>query len=434
MRYFQFPANFLNKIFTNPLTVLGAIMLGTIIGLHDKPLANMVAPLGKIYLSALQMSVVPLIVVMITCSIARFMQSKGLKTSVSYILLIFFIGLIISTFIGGLCATIFRPGSNIDETMLANIMKDAASSMIREIDLKTPIEADAFQNLNQFISELIPKNFFSALAEGKILQIVIFTIILGTAIGALSGTSQKNLLNLFESTQRALQKILSWLSVVLPIGVLGLMADQVSKVDLSLLLVMTNFICSLTFAFFSLIFLSSLIIWANFRGGYLESVRVMWTTIVVALTTRNSFLAMSEATDSFTARLKFDSLTTNLLLPLGITICRYGNVLYFSFTAVFIAQIYNVPLTFSTYYVILFGSIIAGIATSGATGVASIALISIVLEPLGLPLGAVFMLLITVDVIADPLRTLAIIYPNCAATSFIARREDSASIKNQFFK
>ncbi|MBN9412981.1 MAG: cation:dicarboxylase symporter family transporter [Candidatus Paracaedimonas acanthamoebae] len=421
MRY----SSFATKILTNPLTVLGAIIFGTIIGLYDKQLADMIAPIGKIYLSALQMSVVPLIIVMITCSIARFMHSKGLKTSVSYILFIFSIGLIISTFLGGLCATIFGPGSHIDETMLANIMKDAASSMIREVDLNTPIEANAFQNLNQFISELLPKNFFSALAEGKILQIVIFTIILGTAIGSLNAPSQKSLLNLFESTQKALQKILSWLSIVLPFGVLGLMADQISKVDLSLLLIMTNFICSLTFAFFSLIFLSSLIIWANFKGSYLESIRVMYTTIVVALTTRNSFLAMSEATDAFTAKLKFDSLTTNLLLPLGITICRYGNVLYFSFTAVFIAQIYNVPLTFSTYYVIFFGSIIAGIATSGATGVASIALISIVLEPLGLPLGAVFVLLITVDVIADPLRTLAIIYPNCAATSYIAKKENS---------
>ncbi|MBN9343460.1 MAG: hypothetical protein BGO76_02840 [Caedibacter sp. 38-128] len=421
--------NFLNKILTNPFTVLGAIILGTIIGLHDKQLANMIAPLGKIYLSALQMSVVPLIIVMITCSIARFIQSKSSKTSISRILLVFFIGLVISTFIGGLCAIIFGPGSNINETMLANIMKDSASSMIREVDLKTPIETDAFQNLNQFISDLIPKNFFAALAEGNILQIVIFTIILGTAIGSLNNSSQESLLNIFESTQRALQKILSWLSIVLPIGVLGLMAEQISKVDLSILLVMTNYICSLTFAFFSLIFLSSLIIWANFRGEYLESIRVMYTTIVVALTTRNSFLAMSEATDALTSKLKFDPLTTNLLLPLGITICRYGNVLYFSFTAIFIAQLYNVPLTFSTYYIIICGSIIAGIATSGATGVASIALISIILEPLGLPLGAVFVLLITVDVIADPLRTLAIIYPNCAATSLLAKKEDLTSLK-----
>lgn len=418
---------FLTKILTNPFTVLMALILGTFIGLYDKQLASIISPLGKIYLAALQMSVVPLIIVMITCSIARFMQLKSLKISVSYIITIFFSGLIISTFIGGLCATIFGPGSNIDEAMLANIMKDAASSLIHEVDLKTPIETNAFQNLNQFISELLPKNFFAALAEGKILQIVIFTIILGTAIGSLNKSSHEGLLNIFESTQKALQKILSWLSAILPIGVLSLMAEQIASVNLSLLFVMTNFLCSLTFAFFCLIFLSSLIIWINFKGNYLESVRVMCTTIVVALTTRNSFLAMSEATDAFTTKLKFEALTTNLLLPLGITICRYGNVLYFAFTTVFIVQLYNVPLTFSTYYIIFFGSIIAGIATSGATGVASIALISIVLEPLGLPLGAIFILLLTVDVIADPLRTLAIVYPNCAATSFIARKEEPSS-------
>ncbi len=420
-------SHFLKKFFMNPLTVLAAIFLGIMVGIHEKELAHIISPLGKIYLSALQMSVVPLIIVMITCSIARFIQSKGLKVSISYIFIIFLLGLIISTIIGLLCAAIFEPGNNINEKMLAKIMKESASSMIREVDLQTSIEPDAFQNFNQFISELIPKNFFAALAEGKILQIVIFTIILGTAIGSLESTSQKILLTLFESTQKALQTILSWLTFVLPLGVFSLMADQISKIDLSLLFVMTNFICSVTFAFFILIFLSSLIIWANFKGNYLESLIVMGTTAIVALTTRNSFLAMSEATEAFTSKLKFDPITTNLLLPLGITICRYGNVLYFAFTAVFIAQLYNVPLTFITYNVILFGSIIAGITTSGATGVASIALISIVLEPLGLPLGAVFVLLIAVDVIIDPLRTLAIVYPNCAATSLFAKRETYAS-------
>ncbi|OJX12295.1 MAG: hypothetical protein BGO77_03865 [Caedibacter sp. 37-49] len=417
----------LKKVFTNPCSVLGGIFLGIMVGIHEKDLAYLISPLGKIYLSALQMSVVPLIIVMITCSIARFIQSKGLKVSISYILLVFLLGLIISTMIGLLCAAIFEPGHNINEKMLAKIMKDSASSMIREVDLQTSIELDAFQNFNQFISELIPKNFFAALAEGKILQIVIFTIILGTAIGSIESSSQKVLLALFENTQKALQTILSWLTFVLPLGVFSLMADQISKIDLSLLFVMTNFICSLTFAFFILIFLSSIIIWVNFKGKYLESISVMGTTAIVALTTRNSFLAMSEATEAFTAKLKFDPITTNLLLPLGITICRYGNVLYFAFTAVFIAQLYNVPLTFITYNVILFGSIIAGITTSGATGLASIALISIVLEPLGLPLGAVFVLLIAVDVIIEPLRTLAIVYPNCAATSFFAKNKKYAS-------
>lgn len=72
---------FLIKILTNPLTVLMALILGTFIGLYDKQLADIISPLGKIYLAALQMSVVPLILVMITCSIARFMQLKSLKIS-----------------------------------------------------------------------------------------------------------------------------------------------------------------------------------------------------------------------------------------------------------------------------------------------------------------------------------------------------------------
>jgi hypothetical protein len=111
------------------------------------------------------------------------------------------------------------------------------------------------------------------------------------------------------------------------------------------------------------------------------------------------------------------------MVPLGVTICRYGSVIYFSLATMFVAQLYDTPLDAQAYAIILIGSIFAGMATSGASGVLTLAMMLLVLEPLGLPFEAVLVLFIAIDPIIDPLRTLLIVYVACATSALISGKE-----------
>jgi len=92
--------------------------------------------------------------------------------------------------------------------------------------------------------------------------------------------------------------------------------------------------------------------------------------------------------------------------------------------ALFVAQLYGVDMNISRYGIVVVGSVFAGMATAGASGIATLNLLSIVLGPLGLPLEAVLIIFIAIDAIADPLRTMLIIITNMAANALIVPKTD----------
>ncbi|NEP46452.1 MAG: dicarboxylate/amino acid:cation symporter, partial [Okeania sp. SIO2H7] len=96
------------------------------------------------------------------------------------------------------------------------------------------------------------------------------------------------------------------------------------------------------------------------------------------------------------------------------------SVIYFAIGSVFVMQLYDTPITIGNIMIVVVGSIFAGMATSGVTGILTLTMLGIVLEPLQLPLEAVLVLFVAIDPIMDPFRTLGIVHTGIAATSVIA--------------
>jgi hypothetical protein len=122
-------------------------------------------------------------------------------------------------------------------------------------------------------------------------------------------------------------------------------------------------------------------------------------------------------------KMRFDSNSVNLTLPLGMTLGRFGNIFYFGIAVFFVAQIYGTSLGFMHYMIIFIGVMFAGTATAGASGIVTLSVISIILGPLSLPVEAVLVIFMAIDPIIDPFRTFIIVYINMAAASLIAKRE-----------
>ena len=118
----------------------------------------------------------------------------------------------------------------------------------------------------------------------------------------------------------------------------------------------------------------------------------------------------------------FERESVSLMLPLGITIGRYGNIVYFALASLFVIQLYDQPLSAAGFAIVVIGSVFAGIATAGSSGILTLAMIGIVLGPLGLPVEAVLIVMMAVDAVIDPMRTFLIVYVNIAATALIVRR------------
>lgn len=415
--------NKIKRVIKSPYMIFVGLAIGFYIGIFHKSTGKIVEPFGQIYLAALQMSIIPLVFVSVSTSIANLLSANQAPAFLKHMLKVFVPMLILSSFIGMVFAMVMKPGENISHMEDFNKIMNNSGIMARVITLTDPIELDNAKGLLNFLREAVPSNIFAAVSEGKILQLIIFTIFFSVALGYIKEEYRKTIINLFNVLMSVFQIIIAAVVKLLPVGVCFLVAGQLSNISAEVIFVMLKFVvmsCATLLFFF---FLASIFMWRNSGVSYLKSISMMRDPIFVSLTTNSSIAAMPAAISSLIENFKFDRSATNLIMPLGIVTCRYGNIIYFSFATIFIAQLYSLPLDTYSYLIILLGAIVGGLTTSGATGVVTLSMMNIVLEPLGLPFGAVLVLFIAVDPIIDPLRTLLIVYVNSAATALIAKRE-----------
>ena len=185
-------------------------------------------------------------------------------------------------------------------------------------------------------------------------------------------------------------------------------------------LVIFVYVSSLT-----LITFYSIIIYTRVGGPFIRIVRALKETLIVAIGTSNSYAAIPSAIRGLHNELKIDKDTTNLVIPLGISINPHGTVLHFAVSTMFMAQLYSKEISLNFLFIVLLGSILAGLAATGAPGLAALGMISLVLEPLELPFSVAVILLAAIDPILDPILTVVNVHANCASTAVVARIDKS---------
>ncbi|HUX20485.1 MAG TPA: cation:dicarboxylase symporter family transporter, partial [Spirochaetia bacterium] len=369
------------------------------------------------------------IVSAIISSVAGLAKSTGIRDFLLRMILVFVGMLVAASLAGTLGGIIGHPGSGLDEqtrNTLGSIVKTKQSqySPDLELSLSAPAVHQPKQGLIDFIVQIVPRNIFSALSSGRALALIFFSIVFGIAIGVLRGEQGESLIALFDGLFKAFQKIISWLMIVLPIGLICLLADQIASTGIQILLAMLKFILIFYVVGIVVFLIDVLIIWQRSRERLGVVLKALLDPIIVSLVTRSSFATLPTAIKSLEQKLGFYERSTNLFLSLGMTLGRFGNIIYFSIAALFVAQLYGVNMDLSRYAIVVVGSLFAGLATAGASGIATLNLLSIVLGPLGLPIEAVLIIFIAIDAIADPLRTMLIVLTNMAANALIVPKAD----------
>jgi proton glutamate symport protein len=170
----------------------------------------------------------------------------------------------------------------------------------------------------------------------------------------------------------------------------------------------------------------AVIAWAS-GSGLIRAAQAIREPLLLAMATRSSITCIPSAMTALTRDLGYDTTRVQLLLPLGITLFRFGPVLYYAFTTIFVSQLYGISISPVGYVLVLAGAILTGLASAGTTGVLTISLLGVIFQPLGLPLEAALALLVTVDPVIDIFRTASIVVPNLAAVAVIYRGDDHAS-------
>ncbi|MEM6519151.1 MAG: cation:dicarboxylase symporter family transporter [Cyanobacteria bacterium P01_C01_bin.70] len=406
----------------SPWSILISVIVGVYVGTSLPVVATAIAPIGNLYLGLLKMCVLPILLSAISNSLGRLMQSQNAKHYIQRILVVFPTAMLAMSGLAAVIAAITGPGRNLSTATLESLGGLVNQSSIDlEVSLSGPLPVEeSGVNIASFFVNMVPENIFLALSEGQTLKVLIFAIVFGVSLGLVKGSKTDSLFDILDSFYRAFNQVIHWLTYLLPIGLCSLLATQLSKIGLDVLLSMANFVVVMLAIFVAVYAIATGAISWRAQRSPLVVLRALKDPTILALATTSSLACLPAAIASLHEDLHFDRQTTDLVTPLSITLCRFGSIIYFAAATMFVVQLYQKPLNLSMILILIVGSVFAGMATSGVTGILTLTMLGLVLDPLKLPLDAVLVLFVAIDPIINPFRTLSIVQTGMATTAMIA--------------
>ncbi|MCW4153006.1 dicarboxylate/amino acid:cation symporter [Halomonas sp. 18H] len=383
--------------------ILAGLALGVLAGALMGEQASVFKPIGDIFINAIKMLIVPLVFSTLVVGITAMRDPQkmgriGARTIALYLLTTAF-----AIAIGLLASWIFQPGVGLDMTF------------------ESGVEAKEAPSLTEILVGLVPQNPIDALANGNILQIIVFAIGLGISL-TLIGEKGEPVVKVFESFADAMVKLTNIVMAFAPFGVFGLIAHVSGNYGLEVLLPLAKVIgvAYLASALHVLLVYSGLLALIGrlnplrYLQGILDALVVAYSsasssgTLPVSLRCARNNLGVSEGVAGF-------------VLPVGATINMDGTAIYQGVVAVFIAQLLGVDLSMADYGMIIVTGTLASIGTAGVPG-AGLVMLSIVMAQIGLPLEAIAVIA-GIDRILDMARTSVNVAGDLMVTTLVGKSE-----------
>jgi Na+/H+-dicarboxylate symporter len=413
----------LKTFLTSPWTILGSIVVGVLAGVYAPAFSMNFESIGGIYISLLKVVVLPFLLATILVGIIGLLQKEGSQTLIRKIIVGFVSSMFLAAVIG--VGTVVVTGSEMTpekKTQLGALVNSKDTGTDLNITLKEPMPVVAEVSAGKMAEKFIPENIFNTLNNGESLKIVIFCLIFGVALGHLKTEGQKMLVEVLKSIQQASISIFKFLNYFLPVALLAMISAQVGKVGVGIFMTMFDFVMQQFIGGLLVVIAGTVVIWWRSGLSLATVVKETKETLIVAISSRSSLACIPYAQEAL-HKLKFDKGGVELTVPLSFTVNRIGSIVYYAIATVFIANIYDAPLGFTGLIVVLFGSILAGLASAGTTGILTVATVAVVCDLLKLPSEAVLVLLIAVDPLMDMIRTASHVHGNVAVTAFVCDKE-----------
>ena len=363
---------------------LGAAMTGNPV-LHA--IARESAPLGKLFINAIKMVVIPLVVTVIFVSIARLGDPRKLGKIGGLTLGFYWITLI--------------PAIVIGMAVMAVGLKFAPDIKMPAVEAMT---LPKLQSIPDFIISLVPPNPFAAAASGTILPLIVFTALLAAASGTLPKERRERMVTGAEDISEALIKLVWWILYTAPIGIFGLIAPATALLGWGLIQSLGVFIVSvfaglailLCLVYMPLLFLIAKMRPVKFLKGTMGATSIAFSTTSTAT-------AIPVSLEEATQNLGVSETVADLVIPLGASMYRPGSALFQGAAIVFLAHLYGVPIPLAAVGAAVFATFMVSLTVAPVPS-SSIVTMAPALDAVGVPTaGLAFML--GIDRIPDMMRS-----------------------------
>ncbi len=346
--------------------IFGALVLGVIVGVIWGPGSENIAWVGDLFIRLIRMVVVPLVFVTLVSGVVAMgdpskLGSLGVKT-----LAIYMFTTLAAISIGLFLAAILQPGVGVD------------------LSLAVPGEVQEAIPLSERLMSIVPSNPFAAMAEGNILAIIFFALLVGVSLLTI-GDRGKPLADLMEAGAETMLKITHWVMEVAPFGVFALIAYVSGTQGAAALLdVITLAMAVVLGCVAHMVLVHGLLIMKfMLKLSPVTFFRGARDAMLVAFSTSSSSATLPVSMSVAEENLGIRPVVASTVLPLGATINMDGTALYVGIVSVFAAQAFGIELTLADYVLVAGSTTLVSVGTAAVPG-ASLFLMAAVMETIGI--------------------------------------------------
>lgn len=363
--------------------------------------------IGQVFLRAIKMLVVPLVFISIVNGAAGIGDIKKLGRIGGRTLVFYMTTTAVGISIALLVASVINPGQTDGLDLSAVVTQEV------EINEAVPI-VDVFL-------DMVPTNPVSSMVNANMLQLIVFALLIGVALSAL-GEKAEYVSKLFSELNEIMMKLVSFVMLLAPIGVFGLIAVTFANEGLDAIYALGKYFATVILVLFIHAIITYGGILKIFTGlSPIRFFKNFFPAISVAFSTATSSGSLPITMDVSEENLGVSKNISSFTLPLGATINMDGTAIMQGVATIFIAQIYGIELTFMQILTVIFTATLASIGTAGVPGVGLI-MLSMVLQSVNIPVEGIG-LIMGIDRLLDMTRTAVNVTGDAVCSLIIAKKE-----------
>ena len=304
----------------------------------------------------------------------------------------------------------------VDDRMIANIgalIGQSADNIDVEFAVDPRHTPANVPNNETGIFSVIPTNIFAALSSNDSLRVLCFALIFGVGMVLTERKSGHSIFAALQHVQAVCITIFDWFGLLMPIGIVALIAPQVALLGPEAFSVLALF----AYAFLATGFLllsAAVLFSAVSLGAPLGAVfSALLKPMMLGASTRNTLVCIPSALEALKDDLSVKRETCDLFVPVGFATVRFGTILYFIVATLFVGVLMGRSFSALDLGMVAVFSIAASFATLGLNGIAALSPLAMVLRPFGLSYEIAVPLMMVVDPIAELLRVMLNVTINC---------------------
>jgi DAACS family dicarboxylate/amino acid:cation (Na+ or H+) symporter len=358
---------------------------------------------GSIFISLLQLMVVPLVLVSLVCGVTALGDLRALGRVGGKTLGLYLITTAIAIIFALTIATLVSPGEGFELS-----------------EQEISYEGSEAPALSDVLIDMFPQNPVRAMAEGQMLQIIVFALLFGFAV-TLAGEKGKHVINLFTDLNEVIMNMVFLVIKLAPIGVFALLARTFATEGLALIGPLAGYFVAVVMGLalhMGVTYSALLRLFGLSPVCFFKQIR---TPMSFAFSTSSSSATIPVTLNTLETRLGVRNSVASFTVPLGATINMDGTAIMQGVATVFIANVYGIDLGLTDYLMVILTATLASIGTAAVPS-AGLIMLAMVLNQIGLPVEGIA-LIIGIDRILDMLRTAVNVAGDCAVSCVVAQSE-----------